>query len=99
MTRRRRNITIVLYTRSQCTLCTQAATRIDLEARGCTVVTVDIDTDDALLKRYGMRIPVVSVDGREIAEGAVQPGVISAAVRAARTDAGRSRVSRWRFWA
>jgi len=44
---------------------------------------IDIDSSDALLTRYALRIPVISVDGNEVAEGELQPGVVRAAVRAA----------------
>jgi hypothetical protein len=39
---------------------------------GGTVTEINIDTDDALLGEYGMRIPVViGPDGSLIAEGAI----------------------------
>jgi hypothetical protein len=63
------------------------------------VTLTDIDTSDQLIKQYGLRIPVVTVNGDEIAEGHVEPGVVRAAVTAARTRHNQPRVSRWRFWA
>lgn len=73
------------------------------EARGCTYMVIDIDSDDELVKRYGLRIPVVSIDGQGVAEGGLEPGVVRAAVRAAlrATQRGHTepRAPRWRFWA
>jgi len=92
-------VPVVLYTRPSCTLCEQAAHVIRREAKGCAIETVDIGHDDTLLKRYGLRIPVVSVNGVDIAEGHVAPGLVRAAVRQAARTATKPRVPRWRFWA
>ncbi len=54
------------------------------EAPTGSVELVDIDADEDLLRRYHVRVPVVQVDGRLVAEGQVGPGQIRAAVRAAR---------------
>ena len=43
---------------------------------------IDIETDDELELEYGIRIPVVIVDGRELFEIAVDPVAFAAAVRA-----------------
>jgi uncharacterized membrane protein len=54
---------VTLYTRDGCHLCEQ--TRADLEALQATIphrlVEVDIEQDEALLKAYGLEIPVVKV--------------------------------------
>jgi len=81
--RKRRAVTVVLHTRAGCGLCLRAKPIVLREARGCTVTVIDIDSSDALLTRYALRIPVISVDGNEVAEGELQPGVVRAAVRAA----------------
>lgn len=54
------------------------------EARDADVVHVDVDTSDDLVSAYGVRVPVVMVDGIEVAELEVAPGTIRRAVRAAR---------------
>lgn len=41
---------------------------------------VDIEADDALVRDYGMRIPVVSVDGEELFEISVDPTALRTAV-------------------
>ena len=54
------------------------------ESRGADVVHVDVDTRDDLVVAYGVRVPVVTVDGVEVAELEVAPGTVRQAVRAAR---------------
>jgi glutaredoxin len=62
-------VTITLYTRQGCHLCEQAQAVIDEVAAGrATVEIIDIDTDEQLRDRYTVRVPVVAVDGVEIAE-------------------------------
>ena len=45
---------------------------------------MDIDADADLQRAYNIRVPVVAVDGTEIAEGRLVPGAVRAAIRAAR---------------
>jgi glutaredoxin-like protein DUF836 len=56
---------IVLYERTGCHLCEEAAVLLDEMLGADRYDRVDIDTDDDLLVRYGHRIPVVTVDGVE----------------------------------
>ena len=58
------------------------------EARGCTIHLVDVDGSDELQRRYTVRIPVVTVDGTEVAELQVAPGEVRAAVVRARRGRG-----------
>ncbi len=60
---------VTLYRRPGCSLCDQAervigslSTRMRFE-----VEPIDIETDDALLKRYMFEIPVVACGGRDVA--------------------------------
>ena len=55
---------ITLYGRPGCHLCDDA--RAALERVGEPFDEVDIESDDALLKRYLERIPVVAIDGQEL---------------------------------
>lgn len=71
---------VVVYTRSGCGLCRRAEELVRREARGCAVRTVDIDADPELHDRYTVRVPVVTVDGDEVAELEVAPGEVRAAV-------------------
>jgi glutaredoxin len=61
---------VVLYSRPGCCLCDDA--RVVLEAvrarRPFELQEHDIERDDALLRAYLERIPVVTIDGREAFE-------------------------------
>ncbi len=81
---RRRRPDVVVYTRVGCGLCRQAERLVAAEARRAEVRHVDIDVDPDLVQRYGVRVPVVCVDGHEVAELQVEPGQVRRAVRAAR---------------
>jgi glutaredoxin len=62
--------TVTLYTKPDCHLCDVAhevleGVRADF---AFDIERVDISSDRALRKRYGVRIPVVAVDGVELFE-------------------------------
>ncbi len=57
-----------LYVRAGCHLCEDAGVLLDEMLGRDGWVTIDIGTDDDLLVRYAHRIPVLVVDGREVAE-------------------------------
>jgi glutaredoxin len=57
---------ITLFERPGCHLCDEA--RAVLDRVGEPYDTVDIESDDALFRRYLERIPVVAVDGEEAFE-------------------------------
>lgn len=79
---------VVVYTRRGCTLCAaaeQVARRVT-EGRADLRVE-DIDADPSLYERYTVRVPVVAVDGREVAEFEVREDDLVAAIdRAAAGD-------------
>jgi len=75
---------VVVYGRARCGLCRRAEELVAREATDATVRHVDVDTADDLVDRYGVRVPVVVVDGVEVAELEVAGGVVRAAVRDAR---------------
>jgi glutaredoxin len=73
---------VVLYTKEDCGLCEDAAevlrrarrlVRFDLER-------VFIDNDKELLQRHGERVPVVTIDGREVASAPVDEASLLAAL-------------------
>ena len=74
---------VVLYTRPGCHLCDEA--RAVLRQVHASVSfdlhEVDIETSDALVGEYGLRIPVVVIDGREAFEYAVDPVEMEALLR------------------
>ena len=63
---------VVLYTREGCCLCQDALEMIErVRSRhpgSFVVATRDIDSNDALLRRFLERIPVVEIDGVEAFE-------------------------------
>jgi len=65
--------TVVLYSRRACHLCDEARAVIEAERLRSEFdfQEVLIDGSDELERRYGLRVPVVSVDGREEFEFAV----------------------------
>lgn len=74
---------VVLFARPGCHLCDVA--RATLEAvrsrHPFALQEVDIETDDALVREYGMRIPVVAVDGVDTFEVDVPEARLVALVR------------------
>lgn len=81
---------VTVFSRQGCGLCATAERLARQEARRAEVVVVDVDTDPELQRRYHVRVPVVVVDGREVAEVVVEPGTVRAAVRRARRVRRRS---------
>ena len=62
---------VVLYSRPDCHLCEEAREllrEIEREGGAFHLEEVDIDSDDALHRRFLERIPVIEVDGRVITE-------------------------------
>ena len=74
---------VVLYTRSGCHLCDEARSAIlsVLTREPFSFDEVDIDTDDDLMRDYGIRIPVVTVDGEERFEISVDENELEGLVR------------------
>ncbi|EKF75272.1 hypothetical protein A11A3_04810 [Alcanivorax hongdengensis A-11-3] len=56
-----------LYTTVGCHLCEQARDWVSMVDPGLALTLVDVAEDDALLARYGERIPVLCMDGCELA--------------------------------
>jgi glutaredoxin len=58
---------VTLYTRVGCHLCedAEAVLRAARPAAGFQLDLVDVDSDPELTRRYGVRVPVVAVDGVE----------------------------------
>jgi glutaredoxin len=62
--------TVTLYTKSDCHLCDEARAVLEnvRSDHPFDFEQIDISRDRALRKRYGVRIPVVAVDGVEVFE-------------------------------
>jgi glutaredoxin len=75
---------VVLYARDGCHLCDEARRVIEDIRRTAPFdfTEIDIETDDALIREYGIRIPVVAIDGEERFEISVDPAAFRAAVEA-----------------
>jgi len=67
---------VVLYSRPGCHLCDEARAVLEAERARTPfdLEEIDIETDDELVKEFGIRIPVVAIDGVERFEIAVDPG-------------------------
>lgn len=78
---------VTLYGRPGCGLCDEA--EADLQALrsrfGLTIERVNIEDDDELLRRYVFEIPVVTVDGVEVARAPIYRGGLEKALERART--------------
>jgi hypothetical protein len=74
---------VVLYSRPGCHLCDDArAVLLEVRARmPFDLREIDIQSSDSLLGEYGLRIPVVVVDGSEAFEYTVDPGELEAVLR------------------
>ena len=74
--------TVVLYARQGCHLCDEARAVIEgvRVSAPFAFEEVDIETDEALVRDFGIRIPVVTVDGQELFEYTVDPAAFRAAV-------------------
>ena len=73
---------VLMYSRPGCGLCDEARAVI-LSERKRTPFTyreLDISGDDRLELEYGIRIPVVLVDGEELFEIRVEPASLAEAV-------------------
>ena len=80
---RRPEHSVVLYSRPGCHLCDVAREAIlSLRERlGFEFTEVDIEADDELELEYGIRIPVVEVDGEEAFEVTVDAERLARLVR------------------
>ncbi|MGZ5353339.1 MAG: glutaredoxin family protein [Actinomycetota bacterium] len=74
---------VVLYSRPGCGLCDEARAVIlaERERTPFSFEDVDVSDDDALELEYGIRIPVVLVDGGEAFEVRVAPRAFADALR------------------
>jgi glutaredoxin len=75
---------VVLYTRSGCHLCDDAAQL--LLQHGVTPTLVDIDADPDLKLRFDVSVPVVEIDGRIRFRGIVEPILLRRLLRSRQRD-------------
>ena len=79
---------VVLYGREGCSPCTHARDALRRLGRefGFDLHERDVDADAALAARYGDRVPVIAVDGREVSEGRIDAGAVRRALAGAGAD-------------
>ena len=70
---------VVLYSRPGCHLCDEARAVLEAERAQTPfdLEELDIESDDELVKEFGIRIPVVAIDGVERFEISVDPGELA----------------------
>ena len=73
-------MTVELVTRKNCHLCDEALAA--LRAIGVEPELRDVDADDELFALYDWRVPVVTVDGRVVAEGRIDREAVRKALPA-----------------
>ena len=73
---------VVLYGKPGCCLCDDA--RAALEAAGIPFREVDINSDRGLFSEYGIRIPVVEVEGFPAFEAGMNPADLAELIEQAR---------------
>jgi hypothetical protein len=76
---------IVLYSKPGCHLCEDMRALVDgvLEGSGIDVREIDITQDAALFERFRYDIPVLAVDGAEIARHRISEPALAMAFKAA----------------
>lgn len=74
---------VVLFGKPGCCLCDDA--KAALEAAGIGFQEVDINRDQGLFGEYGIRVPVVEVDGIPVFEAGMNPDDVPQLVEEART--------------
>ena len=72
---------LVLYTRRGCHLCAEAEDL--LAVLGVDARLVDVDGDVVVRDRYGLRVPVLEIDGRPVVEGRFREDAVVAGLRGA----------------
>ncbi len=79
---------VVLFSRKDCSPCAHARDALRRLGRefAFELHEQDVGENPALAARYGDRVPVVAVEGREVSEGRIDSG----AVRRALVEAGRA---------
>lgn len=74
---------VTLFTRPGCHLCDEARSVVlaERERTAFDLEEIDIESSDALIREYGLRIPVVAIDGEEAFEYTVDGDVLTHLLR------------------
>lgn len=75
---------VEFFTRPGCHLCDEARSVLlaERERTPFELDEIDIETDGSLVREYGLRIPVVVIDGEEAFEYTVDPAELVTRLRA-----------------
>ncbi len=75
---------LTLYSRPGCHLCETMLEQLQpfLEKYSLEVQLVDIESDDELLRRYAIKIPVLALDGETLCQYQLDPQVLTQALKA-----------------
>ena len=84
MSRPGRRITV--YERAACHLCEEARVLLDAMLGPDGYTRIDVDGDDGLVLRYGFRVPVVALDGRDRLEAPITAPDLRALMAELETD-------------
>jgi hypothetical protein len=76
---------VTLYERDGCHLCDEARVLLDEMLSPDGYARVNIEADDALVLRYGFRIPVIAVDGVDRLEAPITGGDLRALLASLRS--------------
>ncbi|MDR7073026.1 glutaredoxin family protein [Fictibacillus barbaricus] len=73
---------VVLYTKVHCPLCDDAHKLLESmqSQHAFQIEAVDIYKDDSLIEKYGLMIPVVEIDGKEIDYGRISADIVKKAL-------------------
>lgn len=81
--------TFLIYSRPGCHLCEVMAEQLLPLLRGrAKLATRNIESNEAWLRRFGLRIPVLELDGGIVCEGHLDPDAVAAALKAREAPAG-----------
>ncbi len=75
---------LTLYSRPGCHLCETMLEQLQpfLEKYSLEVQLVDIESDDELLRRYAIKIPVLALEGETLCQYQLDPQVLTQALKA-----------------
>ncbi len=78
------NSGLVIYGRQRCHLCEEMYEDLQPFLRGYSVPLeeVDVDTDERLRARFGLRVPVLVADGEELCHGRLDVSAVTAWLQA-----------------
>lgn len=78
------SLVLTLYTRPGCHLCETMIEQLQpfVEKYPIDLQLVDIDSDDELIRRYAIKIPVLALDGQTLCQYQLDPQVLGQVLKA-----------------